>query len=608
MSRDELKSTIQEFPTKPGVYLMKDPDDTVLYVGKAKNLRARVRSYFARDLPIKTRILMSRVDHIDYLITGNEFEALLLENNLIKNHSPRYNINLKDGKSYPVIRITADEYPRVFRTRRIINDGSSYFGPFPNVSSLQAYLDLIDRLYPLRRCRTPEIKPRARPCLYWHIGRCAAVCAGKTSHAEYMARIDRIRALLSGRTDDLKRELAARMQEASARLEFEAAAELRDSLQAITEIEEEQRIVDFDPEVRDYIGYAARDELSTFVVFQMRAGTLIGSNVFHAELPGEEEENLLEFIVRFYGTTSKPPRELYVSASIGDLSVMERYFAEELDASVRIRTPETTRDASVLRLCTENARQELEKRMRERGDLPALEELARVLALSGPPLRIEGFDIAHVGGKNTVASLVSFANGVPDKSQYKRYRIRTLKDGHVDDFAAMREVIARRYTRVKNERLPRPDLILIDGGKGQVSAAAEILTALDLPIPVVGLAKRNEELFLPDRPDAVRLPEAAPPLRVLQHVRDEAHRFATTYRAGLQKKEVVTPMLQRVPGIGPKKAARIMRAFPQIESLLETPVDIIAKSAGVSTEQVHQIREFIRAELGHAVGSDASEG
>ncbi len=597
MSQDELKTTIREFPTSSGVYIMKDETDTVLYVGKAKNLRSRVRSYFGKDLPIKTSVLMSRVHRIDYLLTGNEYEALLLENNLIKRHNPRYNINLKDGKTYPVIRITADEYPRVFRTRRIIQDGSSYYGPFPSVGRLEAYLDLIDRLYPLRRCRTPKLKPRKTPCLYWHIGRCAAVCAGKTSHEDYMQRIDRIRDLLSGKTDTLKAELRDRMADASGQLQFEKAAEYRDALQAVEQVEIEQRIVDFDPEVRDYIGYAARDELSTFVVFQMRAGKLVGSNVFHAELPGDDEENLLEFVLQFYGSTSKPPRELYTSASLGDLSALKRFFREELGTEVVIRTPATSRDASVLRLCTENARQELDKKLRERGDLPALEELARVLELPGPPLRIEGFDIAHVGGRNTVASLVSFSNGVPDKSQYKRYRIRSLKDGQIDDFASMREVIARRYTRVKNEKLPRPDLILIDGGKGQVNAAHEILTALDMPIPVVGLAKRNEELFLPDQPDPVLLPEASPPLRVLQHVRDESHRFATTYRAGLQKRDVVTPVLQQIPGIGPKRATRIMRAFPELDSLIETPVDIIAKSTGISEDQAHEIQRFVRREL-----------
>lgn len=595
--KGQLKDSIREFPTSPGVYVMKDVDATIIYVGKAKNLRSRVRSYFSNDLSIKTKVLMSKVVSIEYLLTGNEYEALILENNLIKHHSPRYNINLKDGKTYPVIRITNEEYPRVFRTRRIVQDGSLYFGPFPSIWRLEAYLELIDRLYPLRKCRTTDIRPRSRPCLYWHIGRCAAVCAGKTTHSEYMERIESIKALLNGKTGGLRKELQRKMNEASEAFRYEKAASYRDALKALDDIETEQRIVDFDPEVRDYIGYAAKNEFSTFVVFQMRSGKMVGSNVFHAELAGTDEENLADFVVQFYGSTSKPPRQLYMSASIGDLETLKRYFRDELDADVAMKTPATSRDASVLRLCTENARQELEKRIRAKGDLPALEELADALELGTPPLRIEGFDIAHVGGRNTVASLVSFSNGVPDKSQYKRYKIKTLKDGQIDDFAAMKEVLARRYTRVKNEKLPRPDLILVDGGKGQVSAAAEILTALELPIPLVGLAKREEELYVPERSDPIILPDGNPALRVLQYIRDEAHRFATTYRAGLQKKDIVTSALENVPGIGPKRAARIMRAFPGINSLLETPADIIAKSTGISDELALEVQEYVRNQI-----------
>lgn len=595
--KDQLKIDIREYPTGAGVYIMKDTSGDVIYVGKAKNLRARLRSYFAEDLPVKTRVLMSRVVTIDYVLTANEYEALLLENNLIKNHRPRYNINLKDGKTYPVIRITAEEYPRVFRTRQIVHDGSSYYGPFPNVQHLERYLDLIERLYPLRKCRTREIRPRPQPCLYWHIGRCAAVCAGKTDHETYMTRIESIKRLLSGKTDELKTELKEKMEAASLSLAFEKAAEYRDALHSLEEMETEQRIVDFDPEVRDYIGYASRNEFTTFVVFQMRSGKLVGNNIFHAELPGTDEDNLAEFVLQFYETTSKPPRLLYTSSSLGDMDSLRQFFADELDADVDIRTPETSRDASILRLCTENARQELERRLRERGDLPALEELGRVLNLTGPPLRIEGFDIAHIGGKHTVASLVSFQNGVPDKGQYKRFKIRTLKEGQIDDFASMREVIARRYTRVKNERLATPGLIVIDGGKGQVSAAQEILKALDLSIPVVGIAKKEEELFLPDRSGPIILPQGNPALRVVQYVRDEAHRFATTYRAGLQKKDIVTSTLEGVPGIGPKRAARILRAFPGVESIIETPVDIIAKSTGISEEKALEVQEYVKKQL-----------
>ena len=346
MSHDELKTVVAEYPTGPGVYVMKDGEGTVLYIGKAKNIRARLRSYFAHDMPIKTRHLMGRVAWIEYLLTGNEYEALLLENNLIKEHKPRYNINLKDGKSYPVIRITNDRYPRVFRTRRIVQDGSLYFGPFPNVLTITAYLDLINRLYPLRKCRSAELKPRKSPCLYYHIGRCAAVCAEKTTHTEYMQRIESIKALLAGKTRAIRDDLQKKMHTSSEAMQYEKAAFYRDADRVIDQIESEQRIVDFDPEVRDYIGYAEREGLSVFVVFQMRSGKLVGSNVFHAEPIGSEEDNLLEFVLQFYESTGTPPRRLYTSSDLGDLEALQRYFREELGSEVSIHAPETSRDAS----------------------------------------------------------------------------------------------------------------------------------------------------------------------------------------------------------------------------------------------------------------------
>ncbi|MFW6250209.1 MAG: excinuclease ABC subunit UvrC [Alkalispirochaetaceae bacterium] len=589
-----IREQVRHFPAGPGVYIMRDHSGKAIYVGKAKNLRSRVRSYFTGDRDVKTRHLVGKIATIDYLVTSNEYEALLLENNLIKEHHPRYNINLKDGKSYPVIRITNDEYPRVFRTRRIIQDGSLYYGPYTNVTHLETYLELIDKLFPLRKCKRPELRPREHPCLYYHIGRCAAVCAGKTGKEEYLHRIEQIKRLLSGKTDSLVAEIEERMAEASRQLQFERAAEYRDAIEAIETIEAEQRIVDFDPDVRDYIGYAAKEELCSFVIFQMRSGKLIGSNVFHSELFGTDEENLSQFLVQYYSSVKAFPAKLFTHREFADSEQLRTFFKDEMEADVRIMTPETKRDASILRMTFENARQDLEKRIRQRGNLPALQELQKVLRLKRTPLRIEGFDIAQVGGKHPVASMVSFANGVPDKAQYRKFHIRNLK-GEVDDYEAMREAMARRYTRVVNEKLPKPDLILVDGGKGQVSAAKGILDSLGLEsIPLVGLAKKHEELFVPENPDPLRLPEGSPPLRVLQHVRDEAHRFATTFRAGLQSKEISRSTLEEVSGIGPKRAARLLKAFQSVEAILETPPDIIAKSTGISEEKATELQNHLK--------------
>jgi excinuclease ABC subunit C len=582
-----VRASVKHFPTQAGVYLMRDQDDTIIYVGKAKNLRSRVRSYFSGDKDPKTAVLVKRIESVEYIVTQNEYEALLLENNLIKRWQPRYNINLKDGKTYPVIRITNEEYPRIFKTRNIVRDGSAYYGPFPAVYTIDTYLELVERLYPLRKCRRP-VKPRQHPCLYYHIGRCAAVCAGKTDKEEYDRRVEGIKQLLAGETEEIKERLTGEMNRAAEELQYERAADKRDILRAIEALETNQQVIDFDPDVRDYIGFASKNELCAFVVFQMRGGKLIGTDMFRSESFGTDDEDVMQFVLQYYGAKKSIPATLYLPVPV-DRESLQRYFHEKHDAEVQIRTPEEGRDSSVLNMAIENARQDLEKQVRERGNLPALEELAKVLSLPRVPLRVEGFDVAHIGGKHPVAAMVSFLNGVPDKSEYRRFHVKQL-EGAIDDFQAMREIIARRYTRVVNEKLARPDLILVDGGRGQVSAAAEILHALGLEdVPLLGLAKRNEEIFLKERSEAITLPEGSPPLRLLQHVRDEAHRFATSFRAGMQQKDIALSTLEAVPGIGRTRSARIMQAFGSLETVAETPPDVLAKSCGIPDAKAREV-------------------
>ncbi len=574
ISVGEIRHSLRHFPTKPGVYIMKDESGSTIYVGKALNLRNRVRSYFSGRKDPKTAVLVSRVAAIEHIVCRNEYEALLLENSLIKKHQPRYNINLKDGKTYPVIRVTNEEYPRVFRTRRVVHDGSTYYGPYTNVSSIDAYLELIEQLFPLRKCRGP-VRKRPSPCLYYHMGRCTAVCAGKTERAEYLSNVERIKRLLGGEREELIHELTEQMHDAGRRLDFERAAGLRDTIQAIENLAHEQQVIDNDPDVRDFVGVARHDQMATFVVFQMRGGKLIGSDMFRTDVFAGEEEDLLQFVLQYYSHVRKPPARLFLPMHV-DWEQLSTFFRQELGAEVSIDTAagasapgeavEVTdaaaaRAASIINMATENARQDLERRIRDSGNLPALEELRDTLQLPGTPYRIEGFDIAHIGGKHPVASLVSFHNGVPDTSRYRSFNLRTL-DGGIDDFEAMREVIARRYSRVRNEGSATPDLILVDGGKGQVAAAREILESLEMDaIPVVGLAKRNEEIFLPGRSEPVTLPKGAPPLKILQYVRDEAHRFATSRRAGKQAKELAMTVLEGVPGLGPKRLKRLLEEF-----------------------------------------------
>ncbi len=590
------RESIAHFPSEPGVYLMKSAKDTILYVGKANNLRARVRSYFAKDKDIKTTVLMGKVDRIEYIVCRSEYEALLLENNLIKEHRPRYNINLKDGKTYPVIRITNEEYPRVFRTRHIVEDGSSYYGPYANVYHIDRYLEVIEKLFPLRKCRGP-IRKRDHPCLYYHIGRCAAVCAGKTDRDEYGRRIEGIRKLLSGQTDALIADLERDMQAAVEELKFEQAADLRDTIAAIRRTQEEQQVVDFDPDVRDYLGLFQRDGLVSMTIFHMRGGRLLGTELFHSDVYGEPEDFIPQFLIQYYTATRLVPEKLIIGAEravVESISAdLAHFFQDELDETVEILPPDSSRDTSITNLAAENARRDLEKRVREQGNIPGLEELQKVLGLPRLPLRIEGFDIAHVDGTHPVASAVSFLNGRPDKSNYRRFRMRTL-GGAIDDFAAMREVAARRYTRLINEELPLPDLILIDGGKGQVSSVVQVLEALELDVPVVGLAKREEELYLPRRPDAIRLPAGSEPLRILQAVRDEAHRFATTFRAGLQSGDLTLGTLESVPGIGPTRSRRLLQRFKTLEAIAAADPETVAAEAKVPYDKAIEVQEAVR--------------
>ncbi len=588
-------SLVQFFPRSPGVYLMKDEDGVIIYIGKAKNLYSRVSSYFRGTKDRKTGVLVQRINTVDYIVTNNEYEALLLENNLIKEHQPRYNINLKDGKSYPMIRITAEEYPRVFRTRRIIQDGSQYYGPYTDIHRVDRYLELIERLFPLRKCRG-AVKKRPHPCLYYHIGRCSAPCAGKTTHEEYQSKIAGIHKLLEGNTEELLRDLESQMLTASAELRFEEAARLRDAVQTVRGLEEEQQVMDSDPDARDYVAFVRKDYSSSFAVFQMRGGKLLSGDVFHSVVFGSESEDLQQFLVQYYDGTRPLPKRLILAHPV-DTESFDRYLQGIHDSNVSIEIPDSPsgRDGAVLRLALENARSDLEKRIREAGNVPGLEELRDLLGLPRTPLVIEGFDISHLDGKHTVASMVVLQNGIPNPAAYRHFRIKSL-DGRIDDFGAMREAVARRYTRILNERLPRPDLVLIDGGIGQVNAAAEILNALGLgEMKVIGLAKRNEEIFLPGSSTPLILPEGSPPLRVLQQARDEAHRFATGFNQRARSKDIGLSTLEALPGIGPARARRLLQSFGSIAAVAAAPADAVAHSAGIGASQAQETVQALRA-------------
>jgi len=590
MNRQQLKDKALAVPDRPGVYIMKNARGETLYVGKAKSLKHRVRSYFSGPKDVKTRHLLGRVEDFEVQVTASEAEALLLEINLIKRWKPKYNINLKDGKTYPVIRLTAEEFPRVFRTRRIVFDGSRYYGPYPKVGQIDRYLNLIDKLFPLRKCRGP-LKPKAQPCFYYHIGRCNGVCAGRVTREEYLRLVERVRLLLSGRTAELEAELEARMAEAAAAQAYERAAVLRDQIAAIRVLAEEQKVVDFQEEARDYIGFfAAQDEVRV-AVLQMRGGHLVGRDSLLLGNAGAPADFLPQFLGQYYGGRDSPPRTVYLPA-VAEAGPLEQFLRRLSGRPVRVRSPRQGKHAKILGMAMEAARFKLEGEQERRSR--AVAALQEALGLKRPPRLIEGFDIAHLEGEHTVGSLVTFQDGHPHRSGYRHYHVRSLH-GKVDDFEALREVVARRYTRQLNEERRLPDLILIDGGKGQVGAAAGLLQALEAPpIPLVGLAKKNEEVFLPGAGSPLLLPEGSEALRLLQAVRDEAHRFATTFHKKLRGERIGASVLEEVRGIGPQRSRALLARFGGLAELADADPAAIAETAGVSLQKAEEIRRALR--------------
>jgi excinuclease ABC subunit C len=663
----DLPRMARELPRAPGVYLLKDRRGQVLYVGKSKNLRARVGTYFNANGPgtprdIKTHVLVSKVADFEVIVTQSEFEALLLENSLIKDRAPRYNINLKDGKSYPVIRLTNEEYPKVFRTRTIILDGSEYFGPFPKVNQIDVYLTLIDKLFPLRK-RGEVFKRRDQPCLNYHIGRCAAPCVGHIDAAAYQRRVTAVRKLLTGNGAELIRELRALMQQEAAALRFERAAEYRDQVRAIGEvIDSEQDVVDFSREARDYVGCHRDGPHYTVTLFPIRHGQLLGKERFRLVDPAPPEEVLPSFLLQYYAGVQTRPRTVFLRLAEAAAELLQRALDRTLlgtgselaavgpdaageagghgaaapapeapapggeaathgpgvvrtgerrprAARLAVRVPQRGKHARFLRMAEHNARVDWETGEQQRTDrdaqILALEALRDALGLDAAPRRIEAFDISHLQGSDTVASLVVFVDGHPEKQSYRHFKLRTL-GGKVDDFAAMREVIARRYTRAVNDNRPLPDLVLVDGGKGQVSAAVRILRALELGhLPVAGLAKRNEEIFLPGGSNPVILPATSPALRVLQGARDESHRFATGFNRRLRSKRIALSLLESVHGIGRARSRRLLEVFGSVEAILAESPETIASRAGITRETAatllaHLARQYDRGEVAAA--------
>ncbi|MCL2007392.1 MAG: excinuclease ABC subunit UvrC [Treponema sp.] len=605
-----LKGFVKNTPLEPGVYIWRDSENRIIYVGKARALRNRLNSYFAITKNVKTAALIRNSKTIETIIVSNEYEALLLENTLIKQHSPKYNINLKDGKTYPVVRITADKFGRVFRTRRIVEDGSLYFGPFPNVQALDKTLALIEKTFTLRKCRT--FKPRKSPCLYYHIGRCLAPCCGKVEEDAYNIQVERIRKLLAGETSALIIDLTGQMHEAARSLKYEEAASIRNTIHAIESLSETNSVEDMDSESRDYIAWASEGIFTTFSVISMRGGRMTGQELFSSRSAAEEHESIMTFLVAYYSPDRIPPPKVFISHGFAgpgtgsetgsdaedDNSALNRYFQEQFGQIPEFIMPDDSerRHAAALAMAAHNAREELRRRLKERGVGPALDELKQVLSLSSRPECIEGFDISHLEGKHPVASLISFRNGNPDRKNYRHFKLKTVI-GKIDDYAALREAVQRRYSRQIRENKELPDLILIDGGLGQVNAVKTVLAELGVDCDLASLAKREEEIWLPHAKTPIKLPERSEALKVLQYIRDETHRFATALNTNLRSKELCFPILESVDGIGPKRAATLMKHYGSLEKIAAAEAEEIAEKCSLKISAAKAARAAARLAL-----------
>lgn len=598
--REELHQTALKAPELSGVYMWKNSSGTVIYVGKAKSLKSRLSSYFNANKDIKTRLLVSRARSIEYITTNNEYEAFLLENNLIKKYTPRYNINLKDGKSYPVMRITNEKYPRLFKTRLVVQDGSQYFGPFPDAGALDTFIDTLYEIYPLRHCKT--FREKASPCLYYHIGRCLAPCCKKVEEADYRAYIEEIAALVGdGGTEEGLSRLEAKMKEAASRMDFEKAARIRDGLKALSVLKNQNIVEGFDGDDRDYIASWREGELVSFTVLKIRAGKLLGRDNYRAVSLNEDTEILPEFMGAYYTEKESIPPHIYVMTGDG-MEIIKKWISDSygIEADISLVRPGMEAEklhSAALEMARQNAKEDIIRRMRERGDFPAMEELQKVLGLPTLPVRIEGFDIAHIGGKFPVASLISFYNGNPDKKNYREFRLKTT-DGIIDDFASMKEATSRRYTRLVNEKKPLPDLILIDGGIGQVNAVDAVISSLGLDIPIAGLAKRDEEIWRPHAAKPVCLPKRSDALRLLQRVRDETHRFATSRNQELRTKENTISPFVKLPHIGKERDKLLMKEYGTLAALCAAQEADVAHllhvRAAQATELLLAARELLK--------------
>lgn len=598
---DNIKNALAVLPEKPGVYLMHDASGKVIYVGKAVVLKNRVRSYFrnlASHTP-KVKAMVAKIAEIETIVTSSEVEALILECNLIKKYRPRYNISLKDDKTYPYLKVTMQEdFPRLYVTRRQLRDGARYYGPYADAGAMHATVKLLRSMFPLRTCR--KMNPD-RPCLNYHIKRCLAPCAGYISKADYHKMIKSICMVLDGRTTELERALKQQMQEAADNYAFEEAARLRDQLQAVARLNEAQKAVTNNGGDMDIFGLGQDMTGLCVQLFFVRKGKLIGRDNFFLPDGGDTpQEVMTAFVKQYYNEATFIPKEVVLPylPEEDEKQLIETWLADKAQRRVELLLPQRGVKKDLLKLANENAVKLLNERLRKgslslKNDLQAAEELQQALGLEHPLERMDCFDISHTQGSETVASMVVFRNGTSSKKDYRRYKIVSA-EGKPDDFKSMQEVVYRRYRDYED----LPSLVVIDGGKGQLSSALEVIRGLGLDdLPVVGLAKREEEIFKPHQSESIMLDREGAALHLIQRIRDEAHRFAITYHRKLRGKRNLVSVLDHVEGIGAKRRQELWKAFKTLDAMRAASVEELAAVEGMNHAAAQTLYDFFRLDL-----------
>lgn len=604
-AREAVAARLKALPDAPGCYLFKDADGRLLYVGKAISLRNRVRSYFHKSAQHSIRIarMVARVRDIEWFAVDSELEALVLECNLIKEHRPPYNVRLRDDKSYPYIVVTKEKFPRVLFTRKIRKDGSRYFGPYTSAFAVRDTLQLLHKVFKLIPCgKSWSGESVQKPCLYYHMGRCLAPCAGLASREEHASEIRNVMLFLEGRSQALMKNLAEQMDRASERLDFERAASLRDTMANLESVLERQKVVATDDKNQDVIAIVKDDRGAAVQMFYVRGGKLIGQRHFY--LDGASDTNaseaIQEFVKRYYTDAPEIPREVLLPVEIAERDIVQSWLKQKRGSTVTVTVPAGGEKLALVEMAATNAEMALMQFAKQEEDIEAWaasagQALQEALELEQPPVRIECFDISNIQGTAPVSSMVVVESGQPAKDEYRRFKIRYTPEAP-DDFAMMRETVLRRLRNYQegNPKFSKlPDLIVIDGGKGQLNAALKAMDEIGLRVPAVGLAKKEELLYLPNRSEPIALPMNSPGLVLLRRLRDEAHRFAISYHRKLRDKRMFGSPLEEIPGVGPRRRRLLLRSFGSVEGIRRATIEDLAAVPTMTKALAARVKEAL---------------